>query len=395
MSEPSSRCALLTPPGRGAIAVIAVFGEAAAEVVEPLFESASRRSLRSAATNAILYGHWRATGEDVILTRYADRVEIHCHGGQAAPTAILLSLETAGVPQIDPIGAAQHLFRRSWQSEIASALARATTERTAEILLTQFNRSPSLIRQLGQHLAKPNSVHLKSVLDSIKESLSFAEFGRHLTNPWSVVLCGPPNVGKSSLINALVGFDRAIVHHEAGTTRDVVTQLSAIDGWPVEFKDTAGLRDAENPIEREGVRISQLEIKLADLVVAVFDATAINPVQFDWPFVDTIGASIIVINKIDLASGSLLLKILDSVAASNCAAGQAIRVVATSTTQPLGIPCLIETIASKLVPAIPPTDLLIPVTQWQLASFRELAGFLESGQPKQARDLVDRWHRED
>src|SRR4029453_3197945 len=72
--------------------------------------------------------------------------------------------------------------------------------------------------------------------------LEFAELGQHLTAPWRVVLAGPPNVGKSSLINALAGYQRTIVSHVPGTTRDVVTTTTAIDGWPVELADTAGLR---------------------------------------------------------------------------------------------------------------------------------------------------------
>ena len=81
--------------------------------------------------------------------------------------------------------------------------------------------------------------------------------GRHLLTPFDVVLAGPANVGKSSLINALVGYNRAIVYDAPGTTRDVITAETAIDGWPVTLSDTAGLRDSDDPLEMAGVQTAQ------------------------------------------------------------------------------------------------------------------------------------------
>ena len=101
--------------------------------------------------------------------------------------------------------------------------------------------------------------------------LARADLGRHLVRPWSVVLAGPVNVGKSSLINALAGYGRSIVHHAPGTTRDAVTAATAIDGWPVELCDTAGLRPAATPVERAGIERAQERLAQADLAVLVFD----------------------------------------------------------------------------------------------------------------------------
>jgi tRNA modification GTPase len=88
-----------------------------------------------------------------------------------------------------------------------------------------------------------------------------------------VVIAGPPNVGKSSLINALLGYQRAIVFDQPGTTRDVLTATTAIDGWPVELADTAGIREGDDAIETEGVARALAEIRAADLVVEVWDAS--------------------------------------------------------------------------------------------------------------------------
>jgi tRNA modification GTPase len=103
---------------------------------------------------------------------------------------------------------------------------------------------------------------------------ALAEVGSHLTHPWRIVLAGRPNVGKSSLINALVGFERALVHATPGTTRDLVTAASAIDGWPVELIDTAGLRSTGDALEAAGIRLAEGQMAAADLVVLVFDASS-------------------------------------------------------------------------------------------------------------------------
>ena len=156
------------------------------------------------------------------------------------------------------------------------------TQRTAKHLLQQF------------HLWGDVDLSDSSVRQT---ALSFATFGRKLTEPWIVVLCGQPNVGKSSLINALSGFERAIVHPTAGTTRDLVSQHTAIDGWPVELIDSAGIRDAGNAIEQAGIEKARQVIDSADLVIHVIDATEKD--AFD-PEISQNRAGLVVVNKLDL-----------------------------------------------------------------------------------------------
>ncbi len=124
--------------------------------------------------------------------------------------------------------------------------------------------------------------------------LARAPLGLHLTKPWQIVIAGPPNVGKSSLLNAFVGYQRAIVFDQPGTTRDVVTAATAIDGWPVQVSDTAGLRSSADPLETAGADSAAQQARAADCLLLVFDAsqhwTAGNQQLIDaWPQAVVVG----------------------------------------------------------------------------------------------------------
>jgi tRNA modification GTPase len=195
---------------------------------------------------------------------------LHCHGGLAAVAAIEETLAAAGclpvtwrqwaLPHSDnPIAAAATV-----------ALAEACTLRTAAILLDQYHGA--LQRAFAEIQAAVDAGDADRTLGQIELLLSRGRLGQHLTRPWSVVLAGRSNVGKSSLMNALVGHQRAIVHAMPGTTRDAVTARTAIDGWPVELCDTAGLRATDDPVERAGIERAKSRLASADLVVLVADA---------------------------------------------------------------------------------------------------------------------------
>jgi tRNA modification GTPase len=134
----------------------------------------------------------------------------------------------------------------------------------------------------------------------LEQLLQFASLGLHLTQPWQVVVAGPPNVGKSSLINAIMGFERTVVWDQPGTTRDVVAVQTAIDGWPVQLSDTAGLRVSDDILESLGVQQAWERIRTCDLVVLVVDATRHKAEEIRSLF-ELIPSSLLVINKCDLA----------------------------------------------------------------------------------------------
>ena len=322
----------LTFRGRGAVAVIGVRGNDARGCIDSCFTPISGRSY-SQIDRPIVYGTWNSTGEDLIVVRTGESFEIQCHGSVAAVDAIAADLSTAG--------AIESKDRNSWsfatnehQAEIASAMESCTTQRTAKHLLQQY--------RLWQN---PNF----SDPDVVKTALSFSTFGEKLTQPWRIVLCGRPNVGKSSLINALAGFERAIVHPTAGTTRDLVSQHTAIDGWPVELIDSAGIRDAENQIERAGISKAREVIESADLVIHIVDATS------DEPFDSEISqnrAGLVVINKVDLCDQA------------NCTPVTC-PVVSVSAKTGSGLSDFLAAISKAIVPTVPEESQLFPVTQSQ------------------------------
>jgi tRNA modification GTPase len=224
--------------------------------------------------------------------------------------------------------------------DIAKALESCLTQRTAVFLLRQFH--------LWGTLGIPDP-------DVAEAAISFSKFGQRLSTPWTVVICGEPNVGKSSLINALAGYERAIVHSMAGTTRDLVTQNTAIDGWPVELTDSAGIRDAGNEIEQAGILKAHDRIKNADLVLHVTDATRKSTFELG---IESTQNYLLVANKVDLCSDEP--KNNDAAIFISAKTGQ-------------GIEELQLAISRALVPRLPPKGQLVPVSSTQLEFLCQIA----------------------
>jgi tRNA modification GTPase len=242
-------------------------------------------------------------------------------------------------------------------------LADAVTERTAAILLDQLNGALSAaIRGIITELA---AAEWSTAAKTIDELLSRKELGLHLINPWRIVVFGAPNVGKSSLINALAGYERAIVSPTPGTTRDVVTVKTAISGWPVQLSDTAGFRETEDELESAGIKLATSSLSQAELAIFVHDAARLrdesrdDETNLEPPKLAPHVRALHVINKIDLISVPWRSQLLQQFVHPRPAICQP-RLVSALNGE--GIADLISAIAEALVPTSFPPGSAVPFT---------------------------------
>lgn len=316
-------------------------------------------------------GEGVGTGEEIVVrVRSENAVELHCHGGSASIERIKAILAARGCEIVDW----RERLRRCGdplQAEAETALAAAQTVRAAAVLLDQ--RQGALRREIEAIAALIDAGNAAAAADKIRNLLAWADFGRHLVEPWRVVLAGRPNVGKSTLINALAGYKRAIVHHAPGTTRDVLTVTTALEGWPVMLADTAGLRAADDAIESCGIRLAEEEMAAADLVLLICDAST------PWTAADEEltrleRPTLIVYNKIDLYEPAQLAKNLE-----NRPPG-----IAVSGLSGAGIAQLAEAVAARLVPQCPPPLAAVPFTTRQIGTLRDALAALNDSTVGQA-----------
>ncbi len=383
--EPScepTEVVLLTPSGRGAIATVLVQGPHAIAAVSAYFRSASKRSLAESRVDRILFGRWGGPqGEELVVCRRSDAsVEIHCHGGAAAAPSIIADLVAAGCQESTWTDWLARHERDPIQAEARIAAASARTLRTAHIALDQLGGA--LRREVERCLAALRAIQdtaggqvaIDEVQTALETLLRFAPVGLHIAEPWRVVLAGPPNVGKSSLINALVGYERSIVFETPGTTRDVVTATTAFDGWPVELADTAGLRVEGEPIELAGMTQARLQAATADAILLLSDAS--QPwTSTDQDLADAWPQAIRVHNKSDLPSHKNAAR----------PAG-----IAVSALTGQGLDALIAAIAARLVPFPPPPDAAVPFHPRHVAAIRASLEALQAGDPPAAAAALNR-----
>jgi len=348
-------CAIvrLTPPGRGAVATVLVEGPGAVEMVAACFRPKSGRLLHEYGAERLVFGTFGSDpGEEIVVRcRSAESVELHCHGGHAAVEAIVETLVQQGGQSIPWQDWAAEQYEDPIAAAARVALAEARTERTAAILLDQYQGA--LRRALDEIERKSQGAKPQAALLLIDELLQRADLGLHLTTPWRVAIGGRPNVGKSSLINALVGYERVIIHPASGTTRDAVAVTTAMDGWPVELCDTAGLRDSDDPLELAGIERARRQLGEADLVVLVFDnaqlwSEADHALLRAWP------EALVVHNKSDLPPDG-----------SRRPAG-----LSTSALRGSGIDTLAAEIVRRLVPQPPAPGAAVPFTEDHVEQLR-------------------------
>jgi tRNA modification GTPase len=344
--------ACLTPPGTGAIATIGVYGPDAWVLCRALFTP--RGAPLPEVPDTIPVGRFflglcgdELHDESILAIRRlvpVPSIEIHCHGGREVVAMLLEAFQRRGARVLSWQEWLQRTADSSIRAEAAVALAHALTTRTAGILLDQYQGAfESVLESVRGAIEGEDLQGAETMLTGL---LRYAGVGRHLTHPFRVVVAGAPNVGKSSLVNALAGFQRSIVSEAPGTTRDVVTTLIAVDGWPIELADTAGLRESGESLEVQGIQLARDTTAAADLCIWLVDVS-MPPL---WPGAFSVPV-LRLVNKIDLQA------VWDVEAVQG-----AVRLSARTGE---GLPELCTTLASMLVPEPPAPGAPVPFTeQW-------------------------------
>jgi tRNA modification GTPase len=294
-------------------------------------------------------------------------VEIHCHGGREIVRLLEEIFVSRGAQRCSWLEFEKSGETSSVHKAAAQALANSLTVRTASLLLDQY--SGAFENAITAVLSALDGGETSQVTGLLATLARYAPLGKHLAIPWRVAIAGAPNVGKSSLVNALAGYERCVVSEIPGTTRDLVTTLIAVGGWPVELIDTAGLRSSDSGLELQGIELARRAVEAADLCLWVVEASA-PPI---WP--PSVAEPMqIVINKID----STPQWDLDRQPA-------AVRVSALTGT---GIPELAQSIAQWLVPEVPPPGAAIPFTPSLCRRVEETYDHLVRGQLEQSRRIL-------
>ena len=359
--------ALATPPGEGALAVIRMSGPGALVVADTVFRAAKSPTAmeeRQVAFGRIIDSHGEVIDE-VLLTVFRnprsytgeDLVEISGHGGSLVASRVLAAALEAGARMARPGEFTERAFLNGkldlTQAEAVMDLISAGTPRAARAATAQLEG------RLGQEIHALRGevlecvAHLEAFIDFPEEGidlesgvalrrrmqriaerlanlLATANEGRLLREGITLALCGAPNAGKSSLLNRLLGAERAIVNEAPGTTRDTIEEKASLGGYPFRVIDTAGLRETADAVEQEGVRRARHAAEQADLRIHLVDASLLSDAAtIPAPLFDD---EILVYNKRDLLADRATLP---GGIVISCRTGE-------------GIDSLIQTIISKV-----------------------------------------------
>lgn len=328
--------AIATPPGEGGVAIIRISGNDALNVADRVFSGPVHQYKSHTVHFGSIHNQSGDHIDDVLIIPMLNgrsytgetTVEIQCHGGSLIARRVLETVLAAGARGANP---GEFTFRSFLngkmdlaQAEAVQELIGAKNERALDAAEKQLKGSLSgAVLQIQQSLTQVAAI-LEAWVDFPEEGLEFATMdeicddleilsqqleklassfhdGKILHDGLSVCLVGCPNVGKSSLMNALLKKDRAIVSPVAGTTRDVLEDHLRLNGIHIKISDTAGIRETEEGIEKEGIRRSKQALQEADLVLMILDAHQ-GLTNEDRILLESVPhhKTIIVWNKIDL-----------------------------------------------------------------------------------------------
>ncbi|MBC5628614.1 tRNA uridine-5-carboxymethylaminomethyl(34) synthesis GTPase MnmE [Clostridium sp. NSJ-6] len=343
MKDFDTICAIATALGEGGIAIIRVSGDKALDIVSKIFKAHSGQDIKSMKSYTMKYGHIYDIDNEELIDEVIisfmkgpksftaeDTVEINCHGGVVSTNKVLESVIKAGARLAEPGEFTKRAFLNGRidlsQAEAVMDIIKAKTDLAMKSALmqstghlsTQINKQREYMLNIlalvefavdfteDDEDVDP-SIPIK-VAESLEKSigemnvlLRGADEGKLIREGLSLAIVGKPNVGKSSLLNALLREKRAIVTDIAGTTRDVIEEYINLDGIPVKVIDTAGIRETEDVVEKIGVERSKEKLEEADLVLLVLD-TSRELDQEDKDIIESVKDKkcILILNKIDL-----------------------------------------------------------------------------------------------
>ena len=332
--EKDTITACATPPGVSALALIRLSGPQALAIAEKLTGQAIaprnplplRLQFENQDLDETVVTFWpnpkSYTGEDLL--------EISCHGNPLIVETLLQAICKLGARIARPGEFTERAFLHGridlTRAEAVLDVLHARTERAllaaqralagklSEHLMSDRERLLNLLARIEAWIDFPDEdiqpevgdgfrSEVSTLLKSSTQLLSTAPLGHRLRSGYRLVLAGPPNVGKSSLLNSLLGNNRAIVSSTPGTTRDTVEESIVLAGFPVRLIDTAGLRPSTDPVELEGMARTRTAMDSADLVLALIDRTQlVDPCRNEW---ERLGNKVLkVLTKADLSEVS-------------------------------------------------------------------------------------------
>lgn len=333
--------AISTSVGEAGIGIVRMSGKDAIHIGDKIFRGKKVKSLKDVENRKLTYGHIvdPETGQVVDEVLIAcmkepytytreNMVEIYCHGGIIAVKKVLELTLKNGARLAEPGEFTKRAFLNGRldlaQAEAVIDVIRAKTDKSLEVSINQLEGSISsrvkdIMDILLQMLAHINAaidfseedmedidyedLEAKAiqVKEQIEKLLNTADRGKILREGLNTVILGKPNVGKSSLLNAILRENRAIVTNVPGTTRDIIEEYVNIDGIPLKIVDTAGIRETDNLVEKIGVDRAREMVDKADLIIAVFDIS--KPLtDEDREIIELIKDKdvIVLLNKVDL-----------------------------------------------------------------------------------------------